>query len=101
MSSNMVPAAGTMGFPAIFIGVAYTVVTSGTSQQVTFTDNPSIVKFYATQDCFIAHGLNPTASSSTSFHAGGTTDYYGILPGYKLAVIQSSVSGTVRITQGS
>lgn len=99
MSSNMVPAAGTMGFPAIFIGTAHSLTSSGTSQQVTFTGNPSLIKFYSVEACFLARGKNPTASSTTSFHPAGATDYYGLQPGEKLAVIQVSTPGLVYITQ--
>jgi hypothetical protein len=66
------------------------------------SDGVTILRFFATVDCFIAFGQNPTASSSSMFLPGGIVEYFEIRSGEKYAVIQSgSTTGTFYVTEGN
>lgn len=101
MSSNQVPAAGTVGFPAIFIGTSHAVTTSGSSQVVSLLPSTSLVRLFATKDCFIDIQKTPVATSSRMFLPGGIVEYFGVQPGQNLAVLQVSASGVLYVTEGS
>lgn len=66
----------------------------------------TLVKLFATQDCWIKIGTNPTASvvsagssGDSHFLPGGITEYYGIEPGEKVAAVQDSSNGTLYVTE--
>lgn len=89
------------GFQAIFPGTNQTIVTSGSSQQSSaFASLTSIIRVYCTQDCYLAFGTDPTASSSSLFLPSGTIEYFGVYGGTKVAVLQVSASGNLYITEG-
>lgn len=89
------------GFQAILPGTSQKITTSGSSQQSSaFQANSSILRLCATADCFIAFGANPTADNTAMFMPAGLCDYYGIVPGQKLAVIQSTAAGILYMTEG-
>ena len=100
MSTNLVPAAGTDGFPAIFLGVSQKLTTSGSSQVITFSGFPSLVRVFCTKDCYIDIAAAPVANSSKAFLPGGFIEYFGVQPGQKIAIIQDSVAGTFYETEG-
>jgi len=84
-------------FPVAIATVAFT----GTSgQSAAFSANVSIARFYSTEDCFLVFGANPTATSSGIFFPGGIVEYYGVVPGQKVAVIRSVTSGNLHIVEG-
>lgn len=72
---------------------------SVTQQQTT------LIMVFATQDCWINVGSNPTAvagstAKGTSFFlAGGIKDFIGVDPGQLLAVTRDGVSGRLHITE--
>ena len=89
------------GFQAIYIGTNQTVSITGTSAQSSaFQTGARIVRLFATQDCFVAIGSNPTATTSDCFMPSGLVQYFGVQEGQKLAVIRSSSNGTLYITEG-
>lgn len=62
----------------------------------------TLVRIFATQDCFIKVGVNPTAiANSSMFVPGGIIDFIGVQPGDKIAVIRSSSDGTLYLTEGA
>lgn len=88
-------------YQAIFPGATQSIVTSGTSQQLTaWALATTIVRVICSADCFIAVGANPTASSASIFLPSGTVEYFGVIGGQKLAVIQSTASGTLYVLEG-
>lgn len=88
------------GFQTIIPGASHTLTTSGTSQLISgFAVTTTLLRLQCTEDCFIQRGLNPVASSSTMFLKGGTVEFIGILDNDKLAVIQSTTSGTFYCTE--
>lgn len=90
-------------FQAIVPSASQSISTSGASTQSTqFSGTTTIIRIFCTQDTFIAFGSNPTANTSGSslFMPGGIVEYFGVTPSTKIAVIQSSMSGTVYCTEG-
>jgi hypothetical protein len=90
----------------------FQVISPGTSSQVAIgaasvqgsapSDGVTILRFFATADCYLAFGANPTASSSAMFLPAGFIEYFEIKAGEKYAVIQAnSTTGTLYVTEGS
>lgn len=87
---------------AIFPGTSQTRTFTGTSAQSSaITAGVTIVRLFATQDCFVAFGANPTAAATSMFLAAGIVEYVGVTGGDKIAAIQSSAAGTLYITEGA
>lgn len=57
-----------------------------------------MIALYATGDCYINIGSNPTASNTNMFLAAGERLHVVITSGQKVAVIQASAVGTLHIT---
>jgi hypothetical protein len=65
------------------------IVTFTTSTQSTaFKSNTTMVRLHTDTNCFIKFGLNPTAVTATDARmAAGQTEYFKVLPGYKVAAV--------------
>lgn len=89
-------------FPIIRPGNSQKIAFTGTSQQSSaFGVDVSIVQIFATEDCYIKIGADPTANTTTSsFVPSGFILYYNAVPGEKIAVIRSTANGTLYITEG-
>lgn len=86
---------------------------SGTSQKLNisassvqgsaFTAGTTLIRLFATNDCYIDTGSNPTAlaDGTSMFIPGGITEYIGVQPGQKLAVIQFSQNGLLFVTEAA
>ena len=46
------------------------------------------IRVYATDDCHLAFGVDPTATNNHMFLPGGSVEYFGIRKGDKLAVLR-------------
>ena len=58
------------------------------------------VRLCATSDCWIAFGPNPTVSATTGMLLPAMTpEYFWVLPGERLAVLQSSAAGSLNIIE--
>ena len=67
---------------------------------ITTPNNTLHVRLVATSDCYVAFGANPTAVVGTSMLIPAMTpEYFWVLPGEKLAVLQASAAGTLNITE--
>jgi hypothetical protein len=67
------------------------VVVGGTSSQsAAFSDTTRFVRIHADVSCRVAIGTNPTASASSMRIVAGGTEYLGVRPGLKLAVISTT-----------
>lgn len=86
----------------------------GTSQKISFTGtsqqsaavstDTNAIELFATKDCWLTFGANPTATASPGgsfFLAGGLFKTYGITPGHKIAVIRNSDSGDLHIIEAA
>jgi hypothetical protein len=60
----------------------------------------TIFRIMCTADVYLAVGLSPTATSSSAFLPANYIEYFQIGPGEKIAVIQSTTTGTCYITEG-
>jgi hypothetical protein len=93
-------------FQAIFPGGSQKASFTGSSSQVSFTaqenPSPSVIRLFATKDCWIKIGTDPTALSDGTcvFIASGIVEYFGIPGNNKLAVISNGADGDLYITEG-
>lgn len=55
-------------------------------------------RIVASADCFIAIGVNPTATTSSIYLPAGLVEYIDVPAGSKIAAIQSSGAGNLNIT---
>lgn len=88
--------------PAIIPGVSQLVaVTAGSLASSATSSDTSVVRCFSSVDCFLKFGLTPVATTSHMFLPGGIIEYFGITGGHSIAVISSSGTGTLRITEGA
>lgn len=88
-------------FPIIRPANPQTLNFTGTaSQSQTFQPQVTIGQLFATEDCFIKFGTNPTATSSDIFIPAGFVLFYNIFGGEKLSVIQKDTAGTLYLLEG-
>jgi hypothetical protein len=59
-------------------------------QSAAFADTTRFVRVHADVACRIAVGANPTASSGSMRIGPGGTEYLGVMPGLKIAVIATT-----------
>ena len=89
-------------FEAIIPGTSQLLAFTGASAQSTALQaSTTLVRLFATQDCFIAVGSNPTAAAdgTSMFIAAGVTEYVGVAQGAKIAAIRNTTSGNLYITE--
>ena len=91
------------GIQAIGPGVSQRLSFTGTSAQSSAVGvNTRLVQLFATEDCWVVFGTNPTAAvndGSSFFLPGGIFLYYGISGSAKIAAIQDSTSGYLHIIE--
>ena len=72
-------------------GLADQVVTySSSTQSAAFSGSTRFIRIHTDSDCHIQVSINPTASSGNAKLIAGQTEYFGVSPGDKLAVILSA-----------
>lgn len=89
-------------FEAIIPGTSQKLTTSGASaQSAAVSDKTTLVRLFATNDCYVKFGINPTALADGTcvFIPGGIVDFLGITPGDKIATIQFASGGFLFITE--
>lgn len=67
---------------------------------ITTPNQTQHVRLVATSACWVAFGSNPTAAASTSpsiYLPAGTPEYFWVVAGEKIAVIQDSSAGSLNI----
>jgi len=60
------------------------------------------VRLVATSDCWVSFGSNPTAVSggaASILLPAGVPEYFWVLPGERIAVIQNSAAGSLNIAE--
>lgn len=65
-------------------------ITAGSLQSAAFGDTTRFVRIHADVPCRLAIGTNPTASAASMRVGAGGTEYLGVRPGLKLAVIATT-----------
>lgn len=92
-------------FQTIIPGVCQSLAFNSSSAQATnaFQKTTTLIRIFATADCFIKMGANPTAliDGTSYFVPGGIVDFIGVNPGDKIAAIQSTANGTLYIAEGA
>lgn len=90
-------------FESIYIGTTQKIAFTNSSLQSTnsISNNVTIVRLYADQDCYIAMGANPTATTSGLYLPGGIIEYFSVNAGDKVAALRSTLDGTLYITEGA
>lgn len=68
-----------------------TVAIGGASaQSAAFNANTKFVRLHTDAICSVAFGANPTATASTARMAANQTEFFGVRPGQKVAVISNT-----------
>lgn len=63
---------------------------AGSTQSNAFNANTKFVRIHTDAICSVAFGANPTASATTARLAAGQTEFFGVRPGHKVAVITNT-----------
>ena len=92
-------------FQVISPGVSQVVAIGAASVQANgFSDGVTVIRLFANVDCWLAFGSNPTAAAEAAgsmLLPAGVVEYFERKEGEKIAVIQSSSTGKLYITEGS
>lgn len=90
-------------FDAIFPGTSQKVAFSSvSSQSAALGSSTTLVRVMASQNCYLAFGANPTATTSTSlFLPTGVIEKFGVTSATKIAVIRDSADGNLYITEAT
>lgn len=70
------------------LGTQALTLTGSTQQSAAFNAATRLVRLHAQVACHVAFGESPTATTNSMRLAEGQTEYFGVTPGHKLAVIQ-------------
>lgn len=66
------------------------VIGAGSLQSAQFNPKTTFVRIHTDAICSIAFGANPTATANSARMAANTTEYFAIVPGQVVAVIQNT-----------
>lgn len=58
-----------------------------------------MVRLLATQDCYVAFGTNPTATTSSTRLIANQVEYFAAKAGDKIAVLRVSADGSLSVTE--
>jgi orotate phosphoribosyltransferase len=61
-----------------------------TAQSAAFNAGTNMIRVHTDAICSIAIGADPTATANTRRMAAGSTEYFGVTPGHKVAVITNT-----------
>lgn len=80
---------GTAGFEPAITDQTPISTAGGSVQSAAFNVNTKLIRVHndSTNACCIVFGVNPTATTSNKRLAPNQTEYFGVVPGQKLAVI--------------
>lgn len=88
---------------AIFPGTTQIIaIASGgaTTASAAFGSSTELVRVSCTSQCFIEFGATPVATNSTSLCLpAGTTEYFAVTPGHKVAMLAGTVAGIFSVTE--
>ena len=65
-------------------------IAAGSTQSEALSDVTRFVRIHAEAACRVSVGDNPTAASTSMRMGAGGTEYLGVMPGLKIAVIASA-----------
>lgn len=84
-----IPKAGTVDVVA---------VGESSAQSDPFPTHCNAVRIVADVACYVAFGSNPTATTSSIRLPAGVVEYWQVVEGEKLAVIQDDTAGNLNVT---
>jgi hypothetical protein len=85
---------------ALFPAVAQKVSFSGTTAKNSTAFTRKIIRLVASENCFIKFGAsNVEAANTDHFLPSGVVEYFHAVPHLYVAVIQSTASGTLYISE--
>jgi hypothetical protein len=94
---NIAIGAGSLQSLAFTVGSIGEYAMDGTPTRPQTTQH---VRLCATSDCWVMFGPNPTASATVGMLLPAMTpEYFWVLPGEKLAVLQASAAGSLNIIE--
>lgn len=89
-------------FDCIVPGAIQNFTMSGSSQQSSaFAAKVSVIRVAVSAAAYIEIGANPTATTSSIYIPAGTTEYFGVTAGHKLAVLQGGSAGICSVVEGA
>jgi len=101
---SKIPRAGTLeenSFPCIYIGESEKISFGASALNSSVAaSRTTIVRLYATKNCFIAIGDGVTADNTAMFLPAGIVEYFGINAGDWVSVIQATAGGDLYLTFG-
>ena len=72
------------------LGNQQVAIGGGSLQSAALGGVTRFVRLHADATCRIAFGVNPTAAATSQRMVAGQTEYFGVQPGIKIAVITSA-----------
>lgn len=88
-------------FQTFYPGNSQKVNTSAVAaQSATFETGVSVIRLFATKDCYVKFGTNPTATTSDMFIPSDIIQFVGVREGHKLSVIRDTEDGVLHIVEG-
>jgi hypothetical protein len=63
---------------------------AGSVQSAVFPSGTKMVRVHTDVACRVAFGSSPTAAATSMRMAAGQTEYFGVMEGHKVAVIQTT-----------
>lgn len=90
--------------PVMAVASAAALSFTGTSAQSDALDSDGghqaniVVRLCATQNCYVAFGEDPTATSSSTYLPAGIVEYFRMTAGHKIAALQVSDVGSLSIS---
>ena len=63
---------------------------AGSLQSVAFNPNTRFVRVHTDAICSVLFGADPTATAASPRMAAGSTEFFGVKPGHKVAVITNT-----------
>jgi len=64
-------------------------IAGSTTQSSAFNKNTTLIRVHTDSICSVDIGANPTATTSKMRMAAGQTEFFGVTPGHKIAVISN------------
>lgn len=72
------------------IGTQTVAIGGASAQSAAFKSNTRIVRINTDMACHVVFGANPVATTSMARMSADQTEYFGVVPGQKIAVIQGA-----------
>jgi hypothetical protein len=87
-------------FQAIYPGCSTHVTFGAVTATTLFGSGTQLVRLHASEDCFIAIGNSPTATTTTIFLPADTTEYFCVSGSTdRISVISNGTSGVLHVTE--